>query len=284
MDSRFSRPADDAADCEGHENPHSESGVLGGPDAWVIELLLDADDLTEVATRFTRLLSTDLSEGAARAWCSLAVVRDRRPVTVAFSHEQAHTLDEAQFLTGEGPCVKAVRDQVVVGLPDLASEERWLTFNRTAVAQKVGSVLAVPFELPGETKACLNVYFTQPYSYDWVLLEAVTERIQAATFALRIAARLSGRSSTDPDMAAALQSRAAVTLALGIIMGQNACTQDEAFHALITTARKRKVRMHDLAAGIIAGLNSGAGAAVIQQSGPVAEQSGPATEPPGLGT
>jgi hypothetical protein len=238
----------------------TETPALGGTESWVTELLLDTDDLDEVTARFTRLISQELSEGDVTAWCSLAVLRDRRPVTVAFSHDQGHTLDEMQFLNGDGPCVKAIRDQVVIGLPDLASEERWLTFNRAALAQQVESVLAVPFEMPGETRACLNVYFSQPYSYDWVLLEAVTERIQAATYALRIAARLTGSSDRETDMTAVLQSRATVTLALGIIMGQNSCTQDEAFHALITTARRRKVRIHDLAAGIVAELNGSAGA------------------------
>ena len=49
----------------------------------------------------------------------------------------------------------------------------------------------------------------------------------------------------------ALASRAVIDQALGIIMGQNRCTADEAFDLLRTISQNRNIKLRDIAAELI---------------------------------
>jgi AmiR/NasT family two-component response regulator len=53
----------------------------------------------------------------------------------------------------------------------------------------------------------------------------------------------------------ALASRAVIDQALGIIMGQNRCTADEAFDILRATSQNRNVKLRDVAAAMVAAVS-----------------------------
>ena len=50
---------------------------------------------------------------------------------------------------------------------------------------------------------------------------------------------------------AALASRAVIDQAVGIIMGQNRCTVDEAFEVLRSISQNRNVKLRDIAADMV---------------------------------
>lgn len=50
---------------------------------------------------------------------------------------------------------------------------------------------------------------------------------------------------------AALASRAVIDQAVGIIMGQNRCTVDEAFEVLRAISQNRNVKLRDIAADMV---------------------------------
>lgn len=222
---------------------------------WITELLGDTGDLEEFLTKLTRLISGRLTQIGAAAWCGMTLLRDRRPATVAFSHDEARALDEVQYQTAEGPCLTAAGSQTVVGVPDTGAEQRWPEFTRHARDLQIGSVLAVPFALPDGSKACLNVYFSATDAYDAELLETIQEPIRLAATLLDVAVRLAGHRETEADMSRALESRTTINLALGIIMGQNRCSQDEAFSILSSAASHRNIKLRHLAAELVARLN-----------------------------
>jgi AmiR/NasT family two-component response regulator len=49
----------------------------------------------------------------------------------------------------------------------------------------------------------------------------------------------------------ALVSRAVIDQALGIIMGQNRCSADEAFDVLRRTSQNRNIKLRDIAADMV---------------------------------
>jgi AmiR/NasT family two-component response regulator len=59
------------------------------------------------------------------------------------------------------------------------------------------------------------------------------------------------RSEMSAHLQAALASRAVIGQAVGIIMGQNRCTADEAFEVLRAISQNRNVKLRDIAADMI---------------------------------
>lgn len=53
-----------------------------------------------------------------------------------------------------------------------------------------------------------------------------------------------------------MESRTTIDLALGVIMGQNHCSQDAAFRILKNASSTRNVKLRENAAGIVTTLNN----------------------------
>jgi AmiR/NasT family two-component response regulator len=62
-------------------------------------------------------------------------------------------------------------------------------------------------------------------------------------------------SEARDNLKAALESRTTIDLAVGIIMGQNRCSQEAAFKILKNASRTRNVKLRDVAATIVAAVN-----------------------------
>jgi hypothetical protein len=75
-----------------------------------------------------------------------------------------------------------------------------------------------------------------PAPRGWLCLGAVGERFAdeaSRALALALAVRIAERTAMSEHLQTALASRAVIDQALGIIMGQNRCTADNAFEELI---------------------------------------------------
>jgi hypothetical protein len=62
---------------------------------------------------------------------------------------------------------------------------------------------------------------------------------------------LAEQAEMSENLRGALASRAVIDQALGIVMGQNRCTADEAFDTLRTISQNRNVKLSDVAAQVI---------------------------------
>ncbi|MGY1709872.1 GAF domain-containing protein [Geodermatophilus sp. SYSU D00758] len=80
--------------------------------------------------------------------------------TVAAAGELARRMDEAQYEAGEGPCLTAAREGVVVVVADLASESRWPRFARRMAAEPgIRSVASLPIRIGENPIGSLNFAF-----------------------------------------------------------------------------------------------------------------------------
>src|SRR3954452_16816676 len=75
---------------------------------------------------------------------SLTELVDGQGRTVAEAHARVRVVDDAQCLSGRGPCLDAVRSDDVQRSGDLTAEERWPEVAVAARAADVHSVLSVP--------------------------------------------------------------------------------------------------------------------------------------------
>ena len=233
----------------------SSNRVGSAPTSDDYNSLLSSEDITAFLHEFTAVLAERLSDGERAAWCAVSLLRERKAATVTSSSLQAEALDEVQNSFSDGPCMTAIREHTVVRVGDVRDDPRWADYHAAAAAQGVRSVLGVPFDLHGEARAGLNVYSATPHDFSPDMIEWIHDEVHLASSALRLAVRLASHRDAQQDLHAALASRTVIDLAVGIIMGQNRCTRDEAVAILKAASNHRNQKVRDIAAELVASLS-----------------------------
>lgn len=220
-------------------------------------LLLESEDIAEFLRDFTRLLARQLSLRGPDRWCAVTLLRDRRAATAVSSDAQSRSLDALQNRFTDGPCMTAIRENTVTRAGDLRDDGRWPEYGAAAVDQGVRAVLGVPFDLDEDAQAGLNVYSATPHDFDPGTVDSIVLEVEQASNALRLAVRMAHDRESHRDLRAAMEHRTVIDLAVGMIMGQNRCSQDEAVALLKTASNHRNMKLRELAAELVASVGSG---------------------------
>lgn len=188
---------------------------------------------------------------AACAAVGVTMFEEGRPVTWAATGGLVYEVDHFQYDIGAGPCLQAVLDQDVITVEEMSAETRWPRFCAHAAARGVHSSLSYPLLVRGESMGALNLYAYQPRAFGEV------EREMGGLFAAQAAVVLSNATTyaTSVRMAAqlreALDSRAVIDQAMGILMGQNGYDQNLAFADLRGASQQRNRKLRAVAQEIV---------------------------------
>jgi GAF domain-containing protein len=212
------------------------------------ELLLATEDITgfldQLVALTVKVLPGDL-------FCGLTLRRDRGAMTVANSDTRASQVDEIQYGYDEGPCLHSLRTGEVAVVDDLAVDDRWGAYQMAALGHGVRSSLSLPLRADGQVIGALNIYATAPHVFGAAEQLVAGRFADEASRALALAVRIAERTEMSQHLQNALVSRAVIDQALGIVMGQNRCTADEAFELLRTISQNRNVKLRDVATEMI---------------------------------
>ncbi|MCO4237140.1 ANTAR domain-containing protein [Pseudarthrobacter raffinosi] len=140
----------------------------------------------------------------------------------------------------------------IVTVTDLRSGERWPSFVEAARREKVLSLLALRMHLEGEASAGMIFYSSRPHGFGRDAMEAAHSLAAEASKGLRLVLRIVSLQETEENLGAAMASRTPTDLALGVIIGQERCSYDDALEWLFRASRTRNVSIRDLAAEIVA--------------------------------
>jgi GAF domain-containing protein len=183
---------------------------------------------------------------------SVTLLRGEKAHTAVFTGELALALDEWQYEDGRGPCLDASASAASLSLPDLGGESRWPDWAGRARTAGLGSSLSIGLPVQEAVTGALNIYATEPEAFDD---EAI---ILAQTFAGYAAVALANANLYDATatlaehMKAAMESRAVIEQAKGIVMGDRRCTADEAFGILTKLSQDTNRKLRDVAAALVA--------------------------------
>jgi GAF domain-containing protein len=232
------------------------SGVIAddsgpGLDCRLQELVLDCPDVEEFLIGLATLASASLSSETNPVLCGITAIRRKRPVTTAGSGPRASAMNELQNGFRDGPCLTALRQKTIVHVPDLAQEHRWHNCMMAVAGQGIGSILAVPLDLAGEAEAVISLYSTRTHGFSGPDITAAEFFATHASSSLRLALRIAHLRDARDDLSAAMQSRTTIDMAIGVIMAQNRCSRDAAFHILARASNDRPAKLRDVAASLI---------------------------------
>lgn len=182
---------------------------------------------------------------------SVTLLHANKPQTAAFTGELALALDEMQYERGHGPCLDAAASTSALIVPDTGNERRWPDWARTAAQAGARSCLSVGLPVHEQVTGALNVYATTVNAFDD---DAVTT---AQTFAGYAAVGLANahlyetQATLAGHMQKAMENRAVIEQAKGIIMGERRCTPDEAFAILVGLSRDTNRKLRDVATALV---------------------------------
>jgi GAF domain-containing protein len=188
--------------------------------------------------------------GAAEV--SVTLVRREGAHTTAYTGELALRLDERQYEAGHGPCLVASVSRSLVSIPDTAHEQRWPDWAAGAASAGVGSSLSVGLPLEDEVSGALNVYGTDSAAFDADAIALSRTFAGYAAVALANAHLYDTTATLAQQMQAAMESRAVIEQAKGILMGERRCTADEAFALLTKVSQDSNRKLRDVAAALVA--------------------------------
>jgi GAF domain-containing protein len=166
---------------------------------------------------------------------------------VAVSDARFEHLERLQLEHDEGPCMSAFEDKQLVCSEDLAEDSRWPSFTTAALDNGVRAVLASP--IPYNQHAIGVVGVLSEDRRPWAPEAELALLAFTDLAALLIASMLRAEQQTElaGQLQGALDSRAVIERAKGILMAQNGLTAREAFQRLRAQARHERRRVTDVA-------------------------------------
>ncbi|MBJ7451288.1 MAG: GAF and ANTAR domain-containing protein [Blastococcus sp.] len=194
-------------------------------------------------------LSKDVMPGEPEA--SILVMVKDRPTTVVSTGDLATRLDETQYAKGYGPCMHAASTGELTEIPDTRIETRWADYSRRAAEEGNLSSLSVPLPIDEDKVGALNIYAREPHAFDdQSRAEAVRFGPYAGVALSNIHAYSSARDLA-ANMQSALESRAVIDQAKGILMERHKLTPDQAFQLLAHASMRTNTKLRDIAEGLV---------------------------------
>ncbi|MEU9096774.1 GAF and ANTAR domain-containing protein [Streptomyces sp. NPDC048361] len=218
----------------------------GLPD--VTSLLLDT---TSLDTFLQALAECALALAPEAEGCGITLERQGRPTTVVSAGHDAPELDEAQYGQDDGPCLQSLRTGEEVAVTDMLSETRWGPYPAHAAALGTRSSMSLPIAAHTDTSGALNLYAPKPSAFEAADLTDLRNLASQATGAIELAHRIADARTFAADLQAALVSRSVIDQAIGVIMGQQRCTAEEAFAILRTASQHRNIKLRDLCTDLL---------------------------------
>jgi GAF domain-containing protein len=250
------------------ESHDAEAGRSGRPQGrlWAVDELLRAlsrvvltdrtldDTLAEITT------VAKLGIPGAEA-VSITLVRNDKAFTAAYDGAMSLAADELQYERGYGPCMDAGRGGVVLRIDDMRTEQRWPDYTAHILAETpVLSSLSVPLPYQGTTIGALNIYSTRPAAF------ASPESLRAGSEAAEVIAVAVANADAHwqlgeqaRNMRLAMDSRAVIEQAKGVLMAQRHVDADQAFEILREASQRYNRKLREIAQGIVDGAQANQG-------------------------
>lgn len=113
------------------------------------------------------------------------------------------------------------------------------------------STLQIPLVLDDENTGVISFYSTRGEAFSHDGVEQAHQFAAEASRALLLALRIAQLGECRDDLAAAMQSRTTIDIAVGAIMAQNRCGRESAFKILRNTSNNRNMKVREVAAAVV---------------------------------
>jgi len=155
-----------------------------------------------------------------------------------------YKLDALQEECGEGPCISAAVDELIVRTDDFAHEQRWPQYSPAVTDLGVRSGLSFKLYTSENTAGALNLFSLRPHAFN-----GESEAIGAVLAAHAASAIIASRHGE--QLEAALNTRDTIGQAKGVIMERFNVDAVRAFEMLRKLSQTTNTRLIDIAQRVI---------------------------------
>jgi transcriptional regulator with GAF, ATPase, and Fis domain len=182
---------------------------------------------------------------------SITVIEDGRPLTMIFTGQLAIDLDERQYGLGFGPCVDAATTGQTIVVNDDCDDSAYREFVEVAVRAGVRQTVAVGMSIGQRGIGALNLYRATGNSSPRAFLEDAEVFAAYAAVVVSNVVNYADAANQAANLQLAMESRAVIEQAKGIVMARERCSADEAFDILRRMSQYRNVKLREIAQAIV---------------------------------
>lgn len=183
---------------------------------------------------------------------SVSVLRGDSGETVAASSERVWNIDQDQYVAGDGPCLEAARTRREVRTGVAEAERRWPHFSRSARTAGVESYLSCPLLIDEDFVGTMNLYSEQPHGFADFDVALLRLYLTAASAAIANARRYNRARELATQLSQAMDTRAVIDQAIGVMMARTGMTAERAFAELSQRSQNTNVKLREIAAQLVA--------------------------------
>ena len=202
------------------------------------------DLLVRVATFAVRAIPG--ADGAG-----LTMLEHDRADTIVASAPFVSEIDAIQYGIGEGPCISAALERATMRSGSLGGERRWPRFGPRAGRLGVHSVLSLPLLTPDGVFGAMNVYARGRDAFDEHAAHIGELFAVPAAIAVQNAQVLAHTRRVATTLQSALNARAVIDQAVGILMSRTGYTADEAFERLRHMSQTQNTKLAVVARSVV---------------------------------
>jgi GAF domain-containing protein len=171
--------------------------------------------------------------------------------TAVFTHPDAPEIDEAQYRTGEGPCMYAFRDLQIYRIDSTLEDARWPEFAQLAAAHGIHSTLSVPLAARGKNLGALNLYSETVGAFTEAHERSLLRFADQASIALANAQVYWDARQLSENLSQAIESRETISQAVGILIAIGGRSPDDAFQILVSASQRENRKVREIAQEIV---------------------------------
>jgi GAF domain-containing protein len=182
---------------------------------------------------------------------SITLLVNDKATTAVFTGQLALDCDESQYGRGYGPCLHAASTGELIEIADAQADTRWRDYLDRAVERGALGSLSVPLPVSEGVAGALNIYARKPNAFDEDSRSAATRFAPYAAVAVsNMRAYQDARDMAD-NLQAALESRAVIDQAKGILMERYKLTADQAFQLLAGASMQTNTKLRTVAEDLV---------------------------------
>jgi GAF domain-containing protein len=182
---------------------------------------------------------------------SITIAGGRHIRTAASDGALARLLDEAQYELRSGPALHAAESATTVHVADTSIDTRWNDWAVRASSLGVRAALSVGMLIRHDLRGSVNVYSRTAGLPDADAVRLARTFADFASVALANAYHYDATATLADQLRSAMEHRAVIEQAKGIIMGDRRCGEQEAFAILSKLSQDSNRKLRDIATALV---------------------------------
>ena len=232
----------EADEAELYAGLNGVAGIVAGAQG-VIDLLRDVAEFAAQAIPGTdgagvALIDPRHGIPSAQTWAATAVL--------------VHEIDTVQYdELNEGPCITCMQSRRPTVSGSLGSDSRWPRFGGRVARMRVHSALALPLIVGDQVIGSINAYAKSRDAFAEHAVRLGSQFARPAAVSVYNAQLLAHAQERTMRLQRALQSRAVIDQAIGIIRSRSGGTAEEAFDRLTHISQTENIKLHAVAERLV---------------------------------